>query len=272
MLASVANCVPMPDEPPPPDGDVTDDAVLSGRLRLLQPRRGHRFGHDAVLLAAATPARDGDRVAELGAGVGAAGLALAWRVGGARVMLIDNDRNLAALAATNAERNGLAGRVDAVVLDIVADEAAFAHAGLPPASCDIVLMNPPFNDPGRHPGSPDPRRRAAHDLPLAAITPWVAAAARLLRPGSILTLIFRADGLAGLLDALQPGFGAIAVKPIYPKPGADAIRILAGAVKGSRAPLAILPGFVLADDDGASTPEAEAVLRQGAALRLAAGP
>jgi tRNA1(Val) A37 N6-methylase TrmN6 len=265
-----ANCVPMPDEPP--DGDVTDDAVLSGRLRLLQPRRGHRFGHDAVLLAAATPARDGDRVAEFGAGVGAAGLALAWRVGGARVTLIDIDRNLAALAATNAERNRLAGRVDAVVLDVAASEGEFARAGLSSASCDIVLMNPPFNDPDRHPGSPDPRRRAAHGLPHAAITLWIGAAARLLRPGGILTLIFRADGLAGLLDALGPGFGAVAVKPIYPKPGADAVRILAGAVKGSRAPLAILPGLSLANDDGVPTPEVEAVLRHGAALRLAAGP
>jgi tRNA1(Val) A37 N6-methylase TrmN6 len=265
-----ANCVPMPDEAA--DRDVTDDAVLAGRVRLLQPRRGHRFGHDAVLLAAATPARDGDRVVELGAGVGAAGLALAWRVAGAKVTLIERDRELAALAANNAGRNCLADRVDAVVLDIAADEAAFARAGLPPASCDIVLMNPPFNDPGRHPGSPDPRRRAAHGLPHAAIAPWVGTAARLLRPGGILTLIFRADGLAVVLDALGPGFGAVAVKPVYPKPGADAIRILAGAVKGSRAPLAILPGLVLADDDGVPTPEAQAVLRQGEALRLSADP
>jgi tRNA1(Val) A37 N6-methylase TrmN6 len=260
----------MPDEAA--DRDVTDDAVLSGRLRLLQPGRGHRFGHDAVLLAAATPARDGDRVAELGAGVGAAGLALAWRVAGARVTLIDIDRDLAALAATNAERNRLADRVDALVLDVAADEAAFARAGLPPASCDIVLMNPPFNDPGRHPGSPDPRRRAAHGLPHAAIAPWIGTTTRLLRPGGILTLIFRADRLAAVLNALEPGFGAVTVKPVYPKPDADAIRILAGAVKGSRTPLAILSGLVLADDDGVPTPEAQAVLRQGEALRLAAGP
>jgi tRNA1(Val) A37 N6-methylase TrmN6 len=260
----------MPAEPS--ERDVTDDALLSGRLRLLQPRRGHRFGHDAVLLAAASAARDGDRAVELGAGVGAAGLALASRVGGVRVTLLDIDPGLVAIAATNAERNGLAGRVDAVVLDVAAGEAEFARAGLQPADCDIVLMNPPFNDPDRHPGSPDPGRRAAHGLPHAAIALWVAAGARLLRPGGTLTAIFRADGLAGLLDALRPGFGAIALKPVHPKPGAVAIRILAGAVKGSRGPLAILPGLVLAADDGTPTPQAEAVLRHGAALRLAAGP
>ena len=65
-----------------PAGDVTEDAVLGGRLRLRQPKRGHRVGHDAILLAASCPARAGDAVVDLGAGVGAAGLALAARVEG----------------------------------------------------------------------------------------------------------------------------------------------------------------------------------------------
>ena len=56
-------------------GSVTEDAVLGGRLRLLQPTDGHRVGHDAILLAAACPAVSGERLVELGAGVGAAGLA-----------------------------------------------------------------------------------------------------------------------------------------------------------------------------------------------------
>ena len=53
-------------------GDVTEDAILGGRLRLRQPERGHRVGHDAILLAAACPASAGERVVDLGAGVGAA--------------------------------------------------------------------------------------------------------------------------------------------------------------------------------------------------------
>jgi tRNA1(Val) A37 N6-methylase TrmN6 len=248
--------------------DVTDDAVLGGRLHLLQPRRGHRFGHDAILLAAATPARDGDRAAELGAGVGAAGLALAARVPGVRLTLVEIDAGLAALAAENAARNRLAGTVDAVALDVAAPPADFAAARLPPASCDIVLMNPPFNDPDRHHASPDPRRRAAHDLARQSLVMWIDAAARLLRPGAALTAIFRADAVVDLLNVLGSDFGAIALLPVYGKPGTNAIRVIAGAVKGSRAPSAILPGLVLATDDGTPTPAAEAVLRHGAALTL----
>ncbi len=256
--------------PIPPD--VTDDAVLGGRLRLLQPRRGHRFGHDAILLAAATRARSGDRIADLGAGVGTAGLAVAARVPGAQVKLVEISAGLATLAALNAARNQLVDRVNAVALDVGASAADFAAAGLAAASCDAVLMNPPFNAPARHNPSPDRRRRGAHDLAPATLATWVDAASRLLRRGGALTVIFRADGLIDLLGALAGGFGSIAVLPIHGKPGGNAVRVIVGALKGSGAPLAILPGLVLAAEDGKPTEAAEAVLRQGADLALFTPP
>jgi tRNA1(Val) A37 N6-methylase TrmN6 len=253
--------------PGEPAEQLTDDAALGGRLRLLQPRRGHRFGHDAILLAAATPAQSSDRVADLGAGVGAAGLALASRVPGVRVTLVEIDEGLAALARENAVRNGLAGRVDAVALDVAASRNDFISVGLAAGSCDIMLMNPPFHDKAL-PASPDPRRRGAHSLEAANLFDWAATAKRLLRPRGILTLIFRADGVPMLLDLLGGGFGAIALMPVHPKPGSAAIRVLLAATKASRGPLAIMPGLVLANADGTPTGEAEAVLRHGAALAL----
>jgi tRNA1(Val) A37 N6-methylase TrmN6 len=255
----------MPDEGP----DITDDAVLGGRLRLLQPRQGHRFGHDAILLAAATPGADGDRAIDLGAGVGAAGLALAARVAGIRVTLSDIDPNLMALAAENAVRNGLGGRVNAVVFDVMSDFAMPpSSSALLPGGSDVVLMNPPFHDAERLQASPNAARRAAHVASSSALRQWIATATRLLRPGGILTMIFRADGTAVLLDALSTNFGGIALMPIHPKPGTNAIRVLVGAIKGSGGPIAIRAGLVLATESGAPTPETDAVLRHGAPLPL----
>src|SRR5215212_3979325 len=88
---------PMADE-----AETTLDAVLGGKLTLRQPKRGHRVGHDAILLAAATQAQPGEHAVELGAGVGAAGLALAQRVPGLKVTLIEIDAGLATLAGENA--------------------------------------------------------------------------------------------------------------------------------------------------------------------------
>jgi tRNA1(Val) A37 N6-methylase TrmN6 len=248
--------------------ETSEDAVLGGKLVLRQPLRGHRIGHDAILLAAATSARAGERAVDLGAGVGAAGLALARRVEGLNVTLVEIDPALVALAAINAERNGLAARVNAVCLDVAARHADLAAAGLAAGSAERVLMNPPFNAPTNP--SPEPGRRVARSARPAALPQWTRTAARLLRPGGVLTLIWRADGLDDVLAALAPAFGAVSVLPIHPKPGAPAIRVLARAAKGSRAPLNLLPGFVLADGRGKPTDAAESVLRGGAALPLGA--
>jgi tRNA1(Val) A37 N6-methylase TrmN6 len=248
--------------------DFTDDAVLGGRLRLKQPRRGHRFGHDAILLAAACPARAGEHVVDLGAGVGAAGLALAARVEGLRVTLVEVDPQLAALAMENARRNGLAPRVSAAALDVAAPARDFSAAGLGPESIARVVMNPPFNDPARQKTSPDRQRRLAHSIG-GSPAAWIKTARRLLRPRGTLTVIWRADRLGEILRALEPAFGAVTLLPIHPKEGAAAIRVLVQASKASRAPLALLPGLVLDDAAGGESPRARSVLRDGAALSLA---
>lgn len=246
--------------------DITEDAFLGGRLRLRQPRRGHRAGHDAMLLAAATDARRGERVVEFGAGVGAAGLALASRVKGIELTLVDVDQRLIALAQENAALNRIACR--AMVLDVDAKADAFASAGLAPDSTDRVLMNPPFNDAGRHQPSPDLGRRAAHEAGPSTLGSWIHAARRLLRPGGRLTLIWRAEGMGDILAALGRGFGGIAILPVHPKGDAAAIRVLVQAEKGSGAPLTLLPGFVLNNDAGGPARQADGVLRGEETLRL----
>src|SRR5687768_14826467 len=108
--------------------DVTDNAILNGRLRLLQPKRGHRFGHDAILLAAAVPARPYQRVAEFGSGVGAASLALLSRLTNIDATLIEIDERLCELARENIARNNFLDRARVVTLDIAA--TSLSDAGI----------------------------------------------------------------------------------------------------------------------------------------------
>jgi len=245
--------------------ELSEDAFLGGRLRLRQPLKGHRAGHDAMLLAAATDARPGDRVVELGAGVGAAGLAVAARATIA-LTLVEIDEQLAELARENAALNGIACSV--VVLDVAAKADAFVAAGLAPDSVDHVMMNPPFNDAVRHQPSPDRDRRAAHAASPATLETWVHAARRLLKPRGILTLIWRAEALNEILAALSRGFGGVAVLPVHPKPASPAIRVLVRAEKGSGAPLTLRPGLVLNGESGQPAPQAEKVLRGEETLRF----
>ena len=248
--------------------DTTLDAVLGGRLRLRQPRRGHRVGHDAILLAAATGGAYGERAVEFGAGVGAAGLAVASRNPGMRLTLVEIDPVLCALARENVELNRFADRITILARDVTRPDL-FGVDALQAGAADRVLMNPPFNDPARQNISPDPGRALAYAAPADALPLWLGSAERALKPNGILTLIWRADALAQVLDALARDFGAIAVLPVHPRPNAPAIRVLVRAGKGERGPLAILPGLELNDANGRPSAAAEEILREGAVLPLA---
>ncbi len=247
--------------------ETSEDAVLGGRLLLRQPLSGHRVGHDAILLAAACGGRADELAVDLGAGVGAAGLALAARVAGLKVVLVEVDAALSQLAGENARTNGLAGRVHAIACD-AEDARLLAAVGLPAGCADRVLMNPPFHDARRHNVSPDARRRLAHTGEPGLLSRWIAAAAFLLKPRGVLTLIWRADEAADVLSALTGEFGAVAVLPVLPRQGAPAIRVLVRAVKGSSGTPAYRPALVLNDERGGPSAAAEAVLRGGQKLTL----
>ena len=247
--------------------DTSDDAVLGGHLWLRQPLRGHRIGHDAILLAAATEGRAGEHAIDFGAGVGGAGLALALRVPGLKVTLVEIDPDLSALAADNARRNGLSDRVDVRTVD-VENTQALAAVGLTAGSVDRVLMNPPFLDTRRQNLSPDPLRRLAHAAPPGMLVRWVASAAWLLKSHGVLTLIWRADALAEVQSALTPEFGNIAVLPVYPRSEAPAIRVLVRAIKSGSGKPVTYPGLILNEAQGKPSAAAEAVLRDGEALKI----
>jgi tRNA1(Val) A37 N6-methylase TrmN6 len=247
--------------------EVTADAFLGGRLLLRQLKSGHRAGHDAMLLAAATPARSGDRVVDFGAGVGAAGLAVARRISGIELVLVDIDPTLAALARGNAAENALAAGI--IVLDIESSADAFAAAGLTPDSADVVLMNPPFNDQTRHRASPDKVREMAHVANATTLESWIHAARRILKPKGMLTLIWRADGIAEVLASLDRGFGSLEILPVHVDVRSPALRILVRATKGGRAPAQIHAAVMLNDESGVPNKEVAAILAGKGILPLA---
>lgn len=248
-------------------GEITDDLFLGGKLRLKQPGRGHRVGGDAALLAAAARSRltEDAVVADLGAGVGAVGLALGI-FGAARVTLVEIDAALAGLAAENADRNFLATKVDIVQADVASVGRPANPLGAHAFS--LVAMNPPFDDVRRFRASPDAAKARAHADDGGVLEVWVAAAARLLSGGSSLVMIHRPEALQIILGALAGRFGAVRIRPVHPRRDAPAARVLVAARLGRRAPLALLPPLVMHDEDGGFTDEADAAQRGEAAIPL----
>lgn len=237
------------------EAGITTDRLLGGAVALLQPRRGHRAGTDAVLLAALAPVRPGDRVVDLGASTGAVGLMIACRVPTVRVAFVERDPELGILCGRNAALNGMVERTTVVAADILTpDGLGTLEAG----GADLVVTNPPFFAEGS-PASPDPGRRAAHVLEGGDLASWIAAAARCLPHRGRLALIHRAEALPDCLASLRRHFGSIEVVPILPRADMPALRIVVRAVKGGRAPLRLLPPLILHGDDGRFTDAAQAL-------------
>lgn len=241
------------------EGNISEDTLLGGTVTLLQPRRGHRAGTDAVLLARTAPVKSGDRVVDIGAATGAVGLMVATRAAGVHVVFVEQDQHLVALCRENIRRNGLADRAVAVLADVFAPLGMRQAAGLSSRSADLVVTNPPFLNPATSRSSPNPGRRAAHALESGTLSDWLAVAADLLVPRGRLALIHRADQLPLCLDALRPVLGGIIITPVHPYAGRAATRVLVTAVKGSRAGMSLCPPLVLHEAHGSFTARAAAL-------------
>ena len=242
---------------------LTEDRWLGGRLTLVQPKRGHRVGTDAVLLAAAAGGLEQGRIVDVGAGVGAVGLALAQRSTLAFVNLVEIDPGLARLAERNAALNGLEARTRVLRLDALVPKQR-REAGLTEwASC--VVTNPPFFDARAVRASPDESKVLAHVFAEAGLAYWIEASIAMLAPRGRFVMIHRPEALPAILAAIGGRLGALALLPVHPARNAGAHRVLVSGVKGSKAPLRVAPGLVLHGADGRLTPEADA-LHRGEAL------
>jgi tRNA1(Val) A37 N6-methylase TrmN6 len=235
---------------------LTEDALLGGRVRLLQPARGYRVAVDAVLLAAAVDAAPGQRILDLGAGVGAVGLCLAARLAGCSIVGIELQAALAELAERNANLNGMADRVRTVVHDLArplpADLGRFDH----------VVTNPPYLAAAVADPSPDPSKALATVESSADLARWLAVATAAAEPAGTLLIIHRSDRLDEILGYLgRLGWSDVTVKRLPP-----AARILVRARRSERPTRHDAPPLTLHRPDGRYTDEAEAILRHAGAL------
>ncbi|MGF1553730.1 MAG: tRNA1(Val) (adenine(37)-N6)-methyltransferase [Paracoccaceae bacterium] len=234
---------------------------------LSQPVRGYRAATDPVLLAASVPARPGESVLELGIGAGAATLCLAARVGGLALAGLELQPGYAALARANAARAGAA-------VEVIEGDVAAMPRSLRARRFDHVALNPPWHAHG--PASAAPARDLAHREAAegASLERWIAAALARARPRGRVTIVHRAEALDRLLAALSGAAGEIRVKPLQPRPGRAAGRVIVTARTQVRAPLRLLAPLVL--HEGAAhtgdredfTAEARAILRDAAPLDL----
>jgi tRNA1(Val) A37 N6-methylase TrmN6 len=178
-------------------GAAETDTLFSGRLALLQPRRGYRVNVDTLLLAdfAAMRRPRARRVVDLGAGVGALGLAYAFLGSAGRIDLVERDPVLARLSAENLVRAGAAG--ESYTTDLESEGLPRSLRGV----ADVVVANPPFF-PEQAGTLANQAKRGARSGPLA---PFLRAAEAALGGRAYAFFAYPAPALPDLLAAATEG-------------------------------------------------------------------
>ena len=243
-------------------GEVSADGFLGGKLSILQPLQGARAGIDPVFLAASVAPREGERILDIGAGVGVASLCLAARLPQARIWGLEAHPWLADLFAQNIARNNFGGRMHSIAGDLFAPMTQLQARGLAPARFDHVLTNPPFRTPGD--GSPPTGalRGMAH-VNQSGLERWIGRCCAFLRSGGALSVIYPAGRIDELLAATAKRLGGVRLFFLWSGKSRPAVRVLCRGYLGSRAPMRVLPGMLLHEKDGAYSAQAQKVLLGG---------
>lgn len=236
----------------------TEDKFLGGRVVARQSAQGFRSGLDAVMLAAAVPARENDEILELGCGAGAGALCLAARVPACRVVGIDVVSEAVRLAVLNARANDVQSRVTFLEGDALSLPKDLRRP------FDHVFCNPPFHAQTGQ-SSPDTVRGIALEDD-ARLGLWLESGVKRVRSQGTFTAILRADRLGEAIRHMPQS--GLTVLPLWPRQGQPAKRVILQVRKDSKAPMALLPGLVLHENDGRYTDAAEAILRGHASLAL----
>ena len=244
----------------------TADAFLGGRITVHQPARGFRAGLDSVLLGAAVKPQAG-ALLDLGSGVGTAALVALAHNPGLEATLAEREPAMLALARGNAERNGFAHRMAFAEVDVAGPGTARQAAGVSENAFGSVIANPPFFDAAGGTLARENAWAGARHMEGAQLELWVKAAAGAAAGAGEAIFVYPAQGLPALLQAFGKRFGALTVLPLSPRPDQPASRVLVRGIKGSRAPLTLLPHRALHEADGrAFRPEFEAIFRGEARL------
>lgn len=229
----------------------TVDEILGGRLRIIQKKRGYRFSVDAILLAHFAVLREGDDLIDLGTGGGIIALILAGRVPCGRILGIDIQDDLIAIAKRNVILNGLAGQIDIRRGDIRRPES-FCE----PQSFSVAVFNPPYRRLRSGRMNPDPEKAIARHEIAGSAADFIAAAGHALRPEGRAYAIYPATRMVQLLARMRE----LRIEPkqlrlVHSRPGGSGVFVLVEGVKEGREGLKVLPPLCIHGEQGGYTPE-----------------
>lgn len=204
-------------------------------------------GTDAFLLGDFARPKPGQLVCDLGAGTGLVGLLLLARVPSLALHCVDLSTPALRLAEKTFAANGLSAACHLADLRDL-------EGVLPAGGFHLVVSNPPYFPVGAGPAAAGQARQTARSEAACTIQDLCRAAARLLRWGGTLAVVYRPERLADLLEAMRrSGLEPKRLRLVQHAPGRAPALVLAEGRRGGRPGLQVEPPLLLHHSDGTDT-------------------
>jgi tRNA1Val (adenine37-N6)-methyltransferase len=222
---------------------VTHDTISlrgAGIIKISQPKKGHRFTIDSVLLADFCRVKSKERVLEPGAGTGIISIALAKKHSRSLFYPVEIQTELVELCKQNRNDNGVERNVIPVKRDI-----RRLYQSIDPGGFDVVVTNPPYTRTGTGRQSPLPERSIARQDLLGRIEFWLDLQ-KFLKQGGRYTIVFPAVRLAELTSLMRErGMEPKRMRFVHPYNRKPASLVLIEAIKDAGVGLDVLPPLVV---------------------------
>ncbi len=242
--------------------EFTKDSFLGGGIRIWQPKKGYRAGIDPILLAASVNVSAGQKVLDLGCGVGTASFAIGYRVKNVELYGIEFQKVFADLADLNSKENGIEFQVECANISKLS-------SNITSKNFDHVIANPPYFD----------RKSSVRGINVSKeksfgdtrpISEWLKVAAKRAKPKGFVHFIVRSDRLMEIFTNMPNSLGSLVITPVISRKNENAKLTILHAKKNGRAGFIISSPIVLhplkSDSREKYVPEVDKVLRNGASL------
>ena len=242
--------------------EITKNSFLGGGIEIWQPKKGYRAGIDPILLAASVNVSEGQKVLDLGCGVGTASFAIGYRVKNVELYGIEIQKVFADLADLNSKENGIEFQVECTNISNLS-------SNITSKNFDHVIANPPYFD----------RKSSVRGINLSKeksfgdtrpISEWLKVAAKRAKPKGFVHFIVRSDRLMEIFTNMPNSLGSLVITPVISRKNENAKLTILHAKKNGRAGLIISSPIVLhpleSDSREKYVPEVEKVFRNGASL------